>query len=108
VPPQNGVYTEDAVDRTVLPRRGNPVPRYPSALADIGVEGDFVVMFVVDSTGIVRNDEIRFPTSMHRLFAEAVRNALLRSRYTPAFYGGRKVPQEVVQEFRFTLRDRRP
>jgi TonB family protein len=88
---------------SVAPKRGNPLPRYPSSLRDMGVEGAFVVRFVVDSTGRVPDDKINFPNSMHRLFADAVRNALRRSRYTPARVGGQPVTELVVQEFRFQI-----
>jgi protein TonB len=102
-PPVNGIYTEDMVDRSVQERRGNPKPRYPSVLANQGIEGDFLVRFVVDSTGTVPDDKIEFPSTMHRLFAAAVRTALLRSRYLPAQLGGRAVAQQVIQEFRFRI-----
>jgi len=101
--PDDGVYTEDMVERSVAPRHGNPTPRYPVALEDMAIEGDFVVKFVVDSTGVVDERHIEFPSSMHRLFADAVRAALRRSHYFPATLGGRAVPQLVVQEFRFTM-----
>jgi len=106
-PPENGIYTEDMVERGVKPLRGNPTPRYPSMLQDMGIEGDFVVKFVVDTTGAVVADKIEFPSSMHRLFADAVRRALRASRYFPATFGGQVVPQLVVQEFRFTMGRRR-
>lgn len=99
--PTDGVYSEEMVERSVEPRRGNPKPRYPSVLQDMGVGGDFVVKFVVDSTGTVKDDDIEFPESMHRLFVDAVRSALRRSRYLPAMFAGRRVPQLVEQEFRF-------
>ncbi len=106
VAPANGIYTADLVDRSVEPKRGNPKPRYPSQLADMGIEGTFVVRFVVDSTGIVPEDKIEFPATMHRLFMSAVRVALLKSHYTPAMAGGHVVPQEVIQEFRFQMNRR--
>src|SRR5262249_3589561 len=86
--PVDGVYTEDMVERSVQPRRGNPKPRYPGALADMGIEGAFVVRFVVDSVGDVPADRIEFPNSMHRLFANAVKAALLKSHYNPAMIAG--------------------
>jgi TonB family protein len=101
--PVDGVYTEDAVERSVQPIRGNPKPRYPGRLADMGVEGTFIVRFVVDSTGDVLADRIEFPSTMHRLFASAVRVALLKSRYAPAMIAGHVVAQQVVQEFRFQI-----
>jgi TonB family protein len=105
-PPSDGVYTEEMVERSVRPRHGNPTPRYPSALQQMEIEGDFVVKFVVDTSGSVMDDRIEFPSSMHRLFADAVRSALRKSRYFPATFAGRAVPQLVVQEFRFTMRRR--
>jgi TonB family protein len=104
--PENGLYTSDNVEVSVAPKSGNPLPRYPTALRDMGVEGSFVVHFVVDSTGKVPDDKIDFPSSMHRLFADAVRTALRRSRYFPARIGGQPVAQLVAQEFRFEVRDR--
>lgn len=103
IAPTDGVYDEATVERRVSPRNGNPKPRYPSSLASLGVEGTFIVRFVVDSTGDVRSDNIEFPRSMHRLFASAVRAALLKSHYAPAMIAGHVVPQQVVQEFRFEI-----
>lgn len=105
--PANGIYTEDMVERSVRAKPGNPKPRYPGALADMGVEGTFLVRFVVDSAGAVPADKIEFPRSMHRLFMNAVRTALLRSRYSPAMLAGHVVAQEVSQEFRFVIGNRR-
>jgi TonB family protein len=102
--PPDGVYTADLVERSVRPRNGNPTPRYPAALQQMEIEGDFVVKFVVDTTGTVMDDRIEFPSSMHRLFADAVRSALRKSRYFPATFAGHAVPQLVIQEFRFTMR----
>jgi TonB family protein len=102
-PPADGIYTEEMVERSVRPQRGNPTPRYPSALQQMEIEGDFVVKFVVDTTGTVLDNRIEFPSSMHRLFADAVRSALRKSRYFPATFAGHAVPQLVIQEFRFTM-----
>jgi TonB family protein len=99
--PENGVFTEEMVERSVEARRGNPKPRYPEVLAQMGIGGDFVVRFVVDSAGVVDDHLIEFPQAMHRLFVDAVRSALRKSRYLPAMFAGRAVPQLVVQEFRF-------
>jgi TonB family protein len=104
VRPGDGVYDNESVEVGVAPKRGNPLPRYPSALQDMGIEGSFVVQFVVDSTGKVADDKINFPHTMHRLFADAVRAALRRSHYSPARVGGQPVAQLVSQEFRFEVR----
>jgi TonB family protein len=104
--PPSGIYSPDMVEVSVAPKRGNPLPRYPTALRDMGIEGAFVVRFVVDSTGRVPDDKIDFPSTMHQLFADAVRTALHHSRYVPALVGGRPVTELVVQEFRFVMRKR--
>jgi TonB family protein len=106
-PPPDGVYSEDMVEQSVRAKPGNPKPRYPGALADMGVEGTFLVRFVVDSLGAVPADKIEFPRSMHRLFMNAVRSALLKSRYSPAMLAGHVVAQQVSQEFRFVIGSRR-
>lgn len=107
VAPANGVYTADLVERSVEAKNGNPKPRYPTQLANMGIEGAFTVKFVVDSSGRVPESTIEFPSTMHRLFASAVRTALLHSHYFPALIGGRRVQQEVVQEFNFSMGRRR-
>lgn len=101
--PSDGIYTESMVDRIVEARRSNPTPRYPDALRERGVEGSFLVQFVVDTTGKVLDEGMEFPSSMHELFMNSVRSALKRSRYYPARIAGRLVRQRVMQEFRFTL-----
>ena len=103
-PLAGGIYTPDMVDRIVAPKPGNPTPRYPSMLLSAGVEQTLEVTFVVDTTGRVEEPTIAFPGAAHHLFMDAVKNALLRSRYFPAFLGGRYVPQLVEQEFRFVVR----
>jgi TonB family protein len=101
--PVDGVYDESMVDRTVEPRRTNPLPRYPETLRQHGVEGSFIVQFVVDTAGRVVDDGIRFPPAMHELFARSVRLALKRSRFLPARLAGQVVEQLVIQEYRFVL-----
>jgi hypothetical protein len=103
-PLAGGIYTPDMVDRIVAPRPGNPTPRYPAMLLSAGVEQTLDVTFVVDTTGHVEEPTIAFPSSAHHLFVDAVKSALLRSRYFPAFLGGHLVPQLVEQEFRFVVR----
>lgn len=98
-----GAYTPEMVERIVAPAPGNPEPAYPDALRRQGVEGSFVVRFVVDTAGQVDESKIEFPRTAHRLFVEAVKAALLRSRYFPATLGGRHVAQLVQQEFRFRM-----
>lgn len=103
-PAPGGVYRAEAVDRIVAPYADNPKPAYPRSLESMGVEADFTVMFVVDSTGRVDEGSLDVPTSVHRLFADAVRYALLRSRYSPAQIAGHPVRQLVAQEFVFRMK----
>jgi len=98
-----GPYLKDEVDRVVRPFDNNPKPVYPWRLQRQGVQGSFVAQFVIDSTGRVDESTMVFPPSAHSLFVEAVRQALRKSRYFPAEFGGRKVRQLVEQRFTFVL-----
>jgi len=102
-PGKNGAYTSDIVEKVAWPRKDNPRPRYPDALKRQGVEGSFVVEFVVDSTGRVDEKTMNFPSTTHPMFLRAVRDALLHSRYFPAELAGIRVRQLVQQQFSFVL-----
>jgi outer membrane biosynthesis protein TonB len=99
----NGAYAADAVEKIVLPVPGNPRPRYPDFLAGAGVEGNVDVSFVVDSAGKIEPHSLSIVHAPHRLFAAAVRSALLHSRFMPAEIDGRPVPQLVSQRFSFVM-----
>ena len=96
-------YNETMVEQQVMADPGNAPPRYPQMLRSAGVEGLVHAQFVVDTTGRVERESIRFTRTGHQLFAQAVTDALLRSRYAPAEAGGRKVRQLVQQAFSFAL-----
>jgi protein TonB len=102
-PGPNGAYTEDAVEKTAWPMRDNPHPQYPSELQRRGIEGSFVVQFVVDSTGRVDAKTLSFPSDAQPMFLRAVKEALLRSRYLPAELAGSRVRQLVQQQFKFVI-----
>lgn len=102
-PPKGGAYTPEMVERIVSPAPGNPIPRYPDVLRRRGVEASLIVRFVVDTTGRVDASQMEFPSAAHRLFVEAIKDALLQSHYFPAMLGGRRVAQLCEQEFRFRL-----
>ena len=101
--PIGGVFTPELVDKAVVPRLGNPAPIYPAALRAAQIEGTVLARFIVDSVGRAESASIDFPEATHPLFAEAVRQSLLRSRYLPAMVNGRAVRQLVEQRFAFTL-----
>ena len=95
-------YEEDQVERAVQVTRG-PQPRYPDALKSVGVEGVVAMRFIVSAEGRVEPGSIDVISTPHKLFAEAVRSALLNTRYRPAEAGGRPVRQLVEQSFSFKL-----
>ncbi|MDB4879506.1 MAG: TonB family protein [Gemmatimonadetes bacterium] len=95
-------YDEDQVDQAVQ-IRNQPAPRYPDALRSVGVEGTVLVRFIVDADGRVERGSIEAIDSPNKLFTDAVRTALLNSRYRPAEAGGNKVRQLVEQSFTFRL-----
>ena len=102
-PGKDGAYGADIVEKVAWPENGNPKPHYPELLREAGVEGSFVVEFVVDSTGRVDAKTLNFPNTTHPMFLKAVKDALLRSRYFPAELAGIRVRQLVQQEFSFVL-----
>lgn len=102
--PPDGVYSDRAVDRIVVPRGDNPSPLYPPQLRLASVEGDVVVRFVVDTAGRVEDASVAVLQSTHAPFATAVRQWLRRTRYAPAQIGGRPVRQLVEQRIGFTIR----
>ncbi len=97
------VYTDRNVERSVLPKDGNPKPYYPLFLQQIGVGAAFTVRYVVDTTGKVEDRTLEFPPEAHRLFVDAVRKALRKSRFWPAILAGQRVPQMVEQTFIFRM-----
>ena len=101
--PSGGVFTARLVDKPAAARPGNPAPIYPAALRSAQIEGTVLARFVVDSVGRAESASIEFPEATHPLFAEAVRQSLLRSRYLPAMLQGSPVRQLVEQRFAFTL-----
>jgi periplasmic protein TonB len=85
--------------------RGDPVPpRYPESLRRAGVEGDVVVKFVVDTTGLVEMQSVEIVSSTHDAFTVAVRESLARMRFFPSTASERKVKALAVMPFRFTLK----
>jgi len=96
-------FSADQVDKQVTVVPGAAPPRYPELLRSSGVEGQVIVLFVVDEHGRSEEESIRFVRSDNRLFEDAVRVALRRMRFVPAEVGGRRVRQLVQMPFVFTL-----
>jgi TonB family protein len=79
------------------------VPIYPRVLELKGIEGSALVRFVVDTTGRADPESFRIVEETHRLFGQAVRDALPRMKFRPAMMGDKKVRQLVEQPFGFRL-----
>jgi protein TonB len=95
-------YDENQVDRAVEVTRP-AAPRYPDALKSVGVQGVVSMHFIVAADGRVEPNSIEVISTSHKLFADAVRTALLNTRYRPAEAGGHAVRQMVEQSFTFRL-----
>ena len=102
--PEHGAWDASAVDRAVVPSRGNPRPRYPEMMRAAHLEGHVDVRFIVDTAGRAEPGSIQVIAATHASFADAVRDVLLRSRYQPAEAHGERVRQVVEQRFEFALR----
>lgn len=103
------LYTADQVDVPAAPDTANPVtPIYPDSLLRAGVEGRVLVEFVVDTTGVPDPETFGVVLTTDRLFTEAVRRAVLATRFTPAVRGGSRVRQLVQMPFRFEHPEREP
>lgn len=98
-------YEEHQVERAVEVSRPAS-PRYPEALKSVGVQGVVSMRFIVGADGRVEPGSINVISTPHKLFADAVRTALLNTRYRAAEAGGRSVRQLVEQTFAFRLENK--
>jgi periplasmic protein TonB len=80
-----------------------PVPRYPSALAQGGISGRVELEYVVDTAGRAEAGSLRTLRSTHPAFEAAARASVLATRYRPARVRGRPVRQLVRQSLSFRL-----
>lgn len=97
------VYFEYQVEKPVMAATGSAFPTYPSSLRSAGIEGEAIVSFVVDTTGLADASSLKIIKTTDPLFAESVAAALPDLRFTPALVGGRKVRQLVMQPFVFQI-----
>jgi TonB family protein len=98
-----GAYEEVAVERRAVPAPENRKPRYPSRLLGRGIETNFNVYFVVDTTGTVDRETVELPQTVQQEFTSAVSEVLSNWRFVPAELGGRRVRQRVLQPFLFRV-----
>jgi periplasmic protein TonB len=78
-----------------------PAPRYPGALEALGIEGQVIVEFVIDTTGKVQPRSIRILESTHPDFAAAARAAVAGTIFRPAHLSAHAVRQLTRQSVRF-------
>lgn len=97
------VYFEFKVEKPAVQAPGSSGPRYPEPERSTGVEGDVVVQFVVDTTGVMVPGSFKVLRASAQSFADAVRDALPSMRFVPAETKGHKVKQLVQQPFTFQI-----
>lgn len=76
---------------------------YPADLRAARVEGAVLASFVVDENGTVEMSTFKVLKSDHKLFTDAVKEALQSMKYVPAEVEGKRVRQVVQQPFQFKL-----
>jgi len=96
-------YTDGEVDRKASLLPGQMGPAYPDSLRSDALDGLVIVRFVVDTAGQVESPSLHFVGATHALFAEAVRSALDRLRFSPAELAGHRVRVRLEQRFEFHL-----
>lgn len=97
------VYFREQVEKPVALREGSALPIYPEHLRDMGLIGEVMVQYVVDTLGRYEEGSMVVLGSTHEAFTAAVRNALPRMRFYPAEVGDRKVKMLVQQPFMFSV-----
>jgi len=82
---------------------GHPSPRYPDELRRAGVEGTVLAQFVVNADGTPDMRTFKVVKSSDPRFTSAVKDALARTRFSPAEVDGHKVRQLLQMPFVFAL-----
>jgi TonB family protein len=100
-------FDEAGVERQARPAPENRLPRYPYQMLSRGIQTQFEVTFVVDTSGVIDQGTVEWPLAVERDFRRAVADVMSKWRFVPAQIGGRRVRQMVSQPFQFRL-DSRP
>jgi protein TonB len=100
----SGTFRADQVEKPAVLASGNNAPLYPESLRQAGIQGTVTATFVIDQSGRVEMETLRFVRSDNPLFDDAVRTALKRMRFVAAETAGHKVRQLVEMPFMFTLK----
>ena len=91
------------VDSIALVDPTSAAPEYPQSLSARHVEGGATLRFVIDSTGFIDMSTVKVMTTTHKLFAQAVVEAMPHMKYRPAKVGARAVRLLVEQAFSFKI-----
>jgi protein TonB len=89
--------------RPAMARESNRNPRYPNQLQVMGVSGQVLVQFVIDTTGRADMRSFKVLRSSNPQFTEAVRTVLPSHRFYPAEERGCKVKMYVQMPFTFMI-----
>jgi hypothetical protein len=81
-----------------------PEPKFPGHMAATGREGRVWMSYVVDTTGRTVTGSLRPLLSDDPLFTQAAIDALMHSKFKPAFRAGRPVRHRVFQVINFRQR----
>ncbi|MHB1073033.1 MAG: TonB-dependent receptor plug domain-containing protein [Gemmatimonadaceae bacterium] len=96
------VFHSDEVDTVAKPEHDELVaPAYPDSLLAYGVAGTVVAEFVVEVTGQVNPRSVTMVSASAAEFYEAVREALIASKFVPASKDGKPVRQVMLLPFEF-------
>ena len=74
--PADPVWFEHAVACPATPMPGNLAPAFPRVPTSLRVPHDVLLQFVVNTSGNVESNTVRFPGGTHPAFATAVREVL--------------------------------
>jgi TonB family protein len=96
-------FQEYEVDSAATRDPASGGPEYPDELRAKGVQGEVLVEFAVDTTGLADSTTFTVVAASHPEFARAVRDALPRMLFVPAIAQGRRVRQLVRLPMKFKL-----
>lgn len=99
----DSVYTIIEVDSAAARLPESAAPKYPVSLLQRGIEGQAVVQFVVDTTGVADVASFSVVLASHTEFAQSIRDALPGMRFSTARIGSVKVRQLVELPFSFNI-----
>jgi TonB family protein len=97
-------YLEFQVETPAMVRRA-VAPTYPPAMLRNRVEGEVLVQFVVNESGVADMSTFRVVRSTNIEFTEAAKAAIQATRFSPAKLNGNSVRQVVQQPITFALRN---